>query len=282
MHIDNLYKNQDILLFKECYASEKIHGTSAHISWNNEKLNFFSGGTSHETFIKIFDHEYLQTKFKELDHPKIVIHGEAYGGKCQGMKETYGIENRFVVFEVCIDNLWLDVPKAKSIAKFLGLDFVPYIKCNTDIKTLDALRDKPSDQSVKCGITEPRKREGIVLRPLIEVTKNNGARIIAKHKALEFQETKTPRQVDSKKLALLEEAKAIADEWVTEMRLSHVLQNFPNADITQTGFIISAMIEDIEREAEGEVIKSTEARKEISKQTALMFKRRLVNSLKKK
>ncbi|MFH1327437.1 MAG: RNA ligase family protein [Candidatus Bathyarchaeota archaeon] len=282
MHIDNLYKNQDILLFKECYASEKIHGTSAHISWKDDKLHFFAGGTSHKVFIKLFNHEYLQTKFKELEHPKIVIHGEAYGGKCQGMSYTYGIENKFVVFEVCINNLWLDVPKAESVAKTLGLDFVPYIKCKTDIKVLDAIRDKPSEQAIKCGIIEPRKREGIVLRPLIEVTKNNGARIIAKHKALEFQETKTPRQVDSKKLALLEEAKAIADEWVTEMRLSHVLQNFLNANITQTGSIISAMVEDIEREAEGEVIKSTEARKEISKQTALMFKRRLVNSLKKK
>jgi intein/homing endonuclease len=25
-HLDNLYKNQDILMFKECYALEKIHG----------------------------------------------------------------------------------------------------------------------------------------------------------------------------------------------------------------------------------------------------------------
>jgi hypothetical protein len=27
LHIDNLYKSQDILLFKRCYALEKIHGT---------------------------------------------------------------------------------------------------------------------------------------------------------------------------------------------------------------------------------------------------------------
>ena len=103
---------------------------------------------------------------------------------------------------------------------------------------------------------------------------------MVKHKALEFQETKTPRQVNGKKLVLLEEARAIADEWVTEVRLSHVLQKFPDADITQTGIIISAMVEDIEREAEREIIKSKEARKEISKQTALMFKRKFVNSLK--
>ena len=32
LHIDNLYKNQEILMFKECYALEKIHGTSGTIT----------------------------------------------------------------------------------------------------------------------------------------------------------------------------------------------------------------------------------------------------------
>ena len=275
LHIDNLYKNQDILLFEECYALEKIHGTSAHISWNDNKLGFFSGGVNYEGFCSIFDQENLILKFQELDHPKVTIYGEAYGGKCQGMSKTYGVEGKFVAFEVRIGDNWLDVPNAESVVIDLGLDFVPYERCKTDVKVLDAIRDKPSQQAVKCGIVETKKREGVVLRPIIEVTKNNGSRIIAKHKALEFQETKTPRIVDTKKIALLKEAKEIADEWVTEMRLSHVLQKFPDADITNTGAIISSMIEDVERESEGEIIKSIEARKEISKRTALMFKTRL-------
>jgi hypothetical protein len=29
LHIENLYKARDIMLFRECYAMEKIHGTSA-------------------------------------------------------------------------------------------------------------------------------------------------------------------------------------------------------------------------------------------------------------
>jgi len=33
LDIDNLYKEQRILMFKECYAMEKIHGTSAHLSY---------------------------------------------------------------------------------------------------------------------------------------------------------------------------------------------------------------------------------------------------------
>ena len=55
LHIDNLYKAQEILLFKECYAMEKIHGTSAHISFNSGNVKFFSGGCKHGEFIKLLN-----------------------------------------------------------------------------------------------------------------------------------------------------------------------------------------------------------------------------------
>ena len=84
MHIDNLYKNQDILLFKECYAMEKIHGTSAHIRWTKlEGLGFFSGGESYERFVNLFNKENLEKELSSLEVDKIFIYGEFYGGKCQ-------------------------------------------------------------------------------------------------------------------------------------------------------------------------------------------------------
>ena len=94
-----------------------------------------------------------------------------------------------------------------------------------------------------------------------------------------FKETKTPRRLSLEKLAVLEESTAIADEWVTEMRLSHVLDKLGNPDITKMGEIINAMVEDVEREASGEIVKSKGARKAIGKRTALMFKARLKNSI---
>ena len=177
-------------------------------------------------------------------------------------------------------NTWLAVPDAEEIVKSLNLDFVPYVKCSTDIDELNKQRDMPSVQAVKCGIEEPKKREGIVLRPLIEVRKNNNARIISKHKTEEFMETRTPRQVSEKDLEVLKQAQDIANEWVTEMRLSHVLDKFPNAGIEQTGDVIKAMIADVEIESDGEIVKSQKARKAISKKTANMFKNRLKEVLK--
>lgn len=275
LHISNLYQDRRILLFKEAYAMEKIHGTSAHIGYNG-KLYFFSGGSSHDVFIRLFDHEKLLANFQNMSTQKCVIYGESYGGKCQGMRETYGNEMRFVAFEVMIGDRWLCVPDAEQIVNSFGLEFVPYQKIPTDIETINFWRDAPSEQSVRNGIIEERKREGIVLRPLIEVTTNNGARIIAKHKGDDFKETKTPRSLldDEEKLKVLSIAIDIADEWVTPQRLNHVLDAFPSASVEKTGDIIKAMAADIEREGAGEIQFSKEAMKQIGRRTAELFKER--------
>jgi len=281
MDIDNLYKNQDILLFKECYAMEKIHGTSAHISYKDGRVSFFAGGSKYEDFVKLFNEEDLKKKLDEMIDGTTSVHvyGEAYGGNMQKMRETYGNELKFVAFEVKIGDLWLNVPKAEQFVKELGLDFVPYVRISTNMKEIDEALYTPSVQALKNGIQEEKMREGIVLRPIEEVVKNNGKRVIAKHKRPEFAETKTPRIVDTDKLKVLSEANAIANEWATEMRLTHVLDNFPNPSIENTGEVIKAMLEDILKESTGEIVDSKEARKAIGKQTAILFKRYLNESI---
>ncbi len=277
LHIENLYKNQDNLLFKECYALEKIHGTSAHISWQGGVVTFFAGGVDHVAFVNLFDGFSLPAKFQEIfiGQPRVTVYGESYGGKCQGMKETYGPALRFVAFEVKVDESWLNVPSAEEVARRLGFDFVHYDKVNTDINVLNAVRDYPSVQTRKNGILEDKPREGIVLRPLIELVKNNGERIISKHKGEAFQETKTKRELDPERVVVLAESKEIADEWVTPMRLNHVLQGFQKIDITITGDVIKAMMEDVTREAKGEIVESKDTMRAIGKMTAILFKQYL-------
>jgi hypothetical protein len=275
MNIDNLYKNTDILQFRECYAIEKIHGTSAHITFKNGQINFFAGGCKHDAFIMLFDTNELLNKYNAKAitlERSVTIYGEAYGGSLQKMRETYGDSLRFVAFEVKIGDSWLSVPQAEEFTRSLGLDFVPYVKCSTDLKELDAQRDSFSIQAVKNGMGEGHLREGIVLRPLIEVTKNNGERIIAKHKADKFKETSTVHKV-GEKLEVIADAKKIANEWVTLERLNHVLDTFAKPHTIEiTGKVLIAMNADIAREAQGEIVMSLEALKEINRSTALMYK----------
>ncbi len=275
-HILNLYKSQDILLFKQCYALEKIEGTSAHISFKEDgTVTFFSGGASHEMFAKLFDIEKLKAIYSERYNAfDLTIYGEAYGGKIQGMSKTYGPDLKFVAFEVRIGDSWLDVPNAHDVVTHFELDFVDYKVVPTDLEAIDAERDRDSVQAVKNGMGEGHMREGVILRPLKEMRLNNGSRIMAKHKRPEFRETSTPRKVvDPAQLEVLQDAQRISDEWVTSERLRHVLDKIPDhKDMSKTGVVIKAMQEDILREAEGEIVVSKAVLGAIGKKTAGLFK----------
>ena len=283
LHIDNLYKDQTILMFKECYAMEKIHGTSAHISWNakEQKVRLFSGGESHERFTSLFDVYFLQAKLAELFlTSNAIIYGEAYGGKQQGMSATYGKELKFIGFEIKVGELWLNVPSAESVCKSLNIEFVDYVKVSTNLASLDTERDKPSTQAKRNGVIEDKIREGVVLKPLVEFTTDNGGRVIAKHKRDEFKETKTPREVSLEEFKVMEDAKSISEEWVTEMRLKHVLDKLPQGiNVESTRLVIDAMVEDVFREAKGEIIESREVTKYIGSKTAVMFKNKLQHEM---
>lgn len=264
-----------ILLFKECYALEKIHGTSAHISWN-KSLHFSSGSESHVNFVTLFNADDISKKLIDMGYMNrsVTIYGEAYGGKQQGMSHTYGTKLKFIAFDVCIDEgNWLNVPDAAAFCNALGIEFVHYVRISTDLKEIDAQRDEPSVQAIRNGITESKKREGVVLRPLIELTTSTGQRIISKHKGDEFRETASPRVVDDPaKLQVLADADKVAFEWVTVTRLEHVLDKIPGHSMAKMKDIIIAMTEDILREGKGELIESDTVKKAINKKTVEIYK----------
>lgn len=124
-------------------------------------------------------------------------------------------------------------------------------------------------------------REGVVLRPLVELTLNNGERVIAKHKRDEERETKSPRKaVDPERLEVLMGAEAVAEEWVTPARLEHVLDKLGSGiGIERTREVISAMVEDVLREGADEIRDSKDARTAIGRKTAELFKASLRTNL---
>jgi hypothetical protein len=269
-------------MFKECWATEKIHGTSAHIAYNGDPTNpqifYHPGGAKYDMFLALFNDTHLKSKFTELFGNKPVkIHGEHYGGKIQGMSGTYGTLNKFAVFDFKVGDSWLSFDKVQILSKQFELECVDGAIIPATIEALNAERDKPSTQSIRNAILEPRPREGIVIRPLIELTDNNGKRVITKHKGDAFRETSTPRDITPEQLKILTDAEAIADEWVTPMRLNHVLDDLRTntdgfyADVGSTGFVIKAMVADIEKESKGETIITPEAKKVIGKRTSKLF-----------
>jgi hypothetical protein len=282
LHIDNLYKDNKIMLFRECYALEKIHGTSAHITWNGTKVVYFSGGEKYANFIQCFDDAKLTEMFKEkhlLD--EITLYGEAYGGKQQGQSWRYGKQLKFVVFDVKIGDYWLDVPTAERLTLGYGLEFVPYKKISTDLESLDAARDAPSEQAKRNGIEGDQPMEGVVLRPLIEMRTSAEHRVISKHKRAEERETKTSRKVPltPEEQLVFDTAAKIAEEYVVPMRLDHVLDKLKvdgeDVPFERVADVIKAMVEDVVREGCFNFTDNKEARVAIGHKTVSLFKKRL-------
>lgn len=293
--ITNLQINHPIFLFKEVYALEKIDGTSAHITFTKEETwkisNIFSGGLNHAAFLGMLQSKYkLNTEILEKlniategkNSKTITIYGEGYGGKCQRMGDVYGPIN-FCAFEVLVENeYWLDVERAAKFVETIGLPFVHYQRGPATIEWLNAQRDKPSEQAKRNGMGDNKIGEGIIVRAPLELYDNNGGRLIAKYKRPDFKrETKTARILTEEDIKVLEDAAQIAEEWVVEERLNHVLSaiiaetGVSELTIKDTGKVLETMLNDVIEEAGDEIIWSEAASKAINKRTALLFKKKL-------
>jgi hypothetical protein len=293
-HIPNLYKDQSILLFRECYATEKIHGSTTRIEYR-AAVTVMQAGTisAHDTLtIHSNSHHFksnpsgslnedlLRARLRGQGIPSVTIVGEVYGGAEQGMSRRYGEVLRFVAFDVAFGSVWLTVLQAHRFATSLYLDFVPYNRVPTTLAALNAERDAPSNQSALNGMSLPQLREGVVLRPLVELTDMRGERIAAKYKPDLERETKTPRKVlDEATLRVLSDAVEIAEEWVTPRRLHHVMQKLGPVFLKDSGRVITAMVEDVRREGEGEFVESPEAISAIGRDTERLLRCRFGNDV---
>lgn len=293
LHISNLAKDDTVLLFRKVWATEKVHGTSAHVAWDPEqqKITYFSGGASEEAFRKLFDAAFEEKFMALVDENgrdiETVVYGEAYGGKMQGMSATYGKELRFIIFEVRIGCYWLSFDKVQEIGPKLGLEVVPGQIIDCTEEALTACRNSPSEVAVMRGCGEntdrygnkPPLREGIVIRPTVELRTNSNGRVIAKYKNPCFSERESRKDTDypsEKKREILDAQKA-AQDFVTEERMNHVLDaiGLKEPSLKDTSKVIKAMVEDVLREGSGEVEDTKILRGAIGTYTVKVFKKHL-------
>lgn len=278
-HIPSLYKDRSILNFRRIYALEKVHGTGAAVLWlpdTGELRRRCNAGDPME-FRNAMPQDLIEN-LRARVAKACTIHGEFHGGhdgKGQGMRATYGDESRFVVFDIRFGDVYLDVPKAEKLATSLGFEFVHYDEIDGTQEACDAARDAPSVQAIRRGLGNDKRREGVVLRPLIELRKNNGTRMIAKHRRAEFCERASgePRAFDPERDRILTDAEEIAHEWVVPNRLDHVLDKLsPRATtLRDVRRVLDAMVEDVTREAAGEIVWSLEVQKAVSRRASELY-----------
>lgn len=209
------YSNSEFYYLAELdwEATEKIDGTNTRIELSRESLDQkfkidFCGRTK-ESVMQNNVLEMMISRFKVIDYesifPKaysVTIFGEAYGKKVQAVGHRYMKEgNNFIIFDIKINNIWLERRNVKAIAEQLNADVVPLIGY---MNIYDAIA--LVSEGFKSSISEDKtlNAEGLVLKTPFGLLDRTGHRIITKLKTTDFRkyENKYGHNIDWKTIRL--------------------------------------------------------------------------------
>ena len=117
---------------------------------------------------------------------EVTLYGEGYGAKIQKGGGLYVADGgvSFILFDVRVGKTWLERESVESVASTLNIPHVPVLYRGTLLEAVGAVR---------CGFLSrvadhARPAEGLVVRPSVGLMDRFGRRIIAKIKAVDFQE----------------------------------------------------------------------------------------------
>lgn len=173
----NYLKNNDWIF------TEKVDGTNIRIMWDGNNV-IFGGRTDNAQMPTFLNYRLLELfpkeKFKIFDDP-VCLYGEGYGAKIQkggGNYRADGVD--FVLFDVRVGQWWLKWEDIIDVAGKLNIDTVPIIAIG------DLAR---GEEIVRGGFISSWGdfyAEGLVGKPIIDLLRRDGERIIVKLKTKDF------------------------------------------------------------------------------------------------
>ncbi|MFH1654926.1 MAG: RNA ligase family protein [Pseudomonadota bacterium] len=290
-HMKNLDEMTSIYNLDEVIVTEKVHGSSMRIGMIDGALriggrrleftNISPESKDGQGFVSwVIDtglNQRLQEKFSDHD---ITFYGEWFGSgtpKRGWPKIQKGIRyidgNDFRVFDVKLDGKYLAQDEVEKYATMVGLKTLPVLyRGKPDEKTFFSFIDTFSRLGKENGIDDPQNTiEGIVIRPVEFMWAENRDPMMAKLKIGKWAERasmskgpKTPK----KKREIIPGAEEFAKEFVTEMRLEHILDQLREEKIdiapTAMGEVMKRMGQDIKREGETALTEASLEWKDVS------------------
>lgn len=191
--IDGDFRNETVKMLQNInwIWTEKVDGTNIRIHWDGHKVEF--GGRTERAQIPVDLVNFLNAKFnnpetEELFEQKfcdsdVIMFGEGYGRKIQGVGSLYRPDDvSFILFDVCIGDVWLKRDSVEDIAKAFGIDVVPIVGIGTIRQAIDFVKCHP-----KSILSEKAPMEGVVVRPECELFDRMGHRLIVKIKVNDFK-----------------------------------------------------------------------------------------------
>jgi len=164
--------------------TEKVDGTNIRIIYTCDDI-LIKGKTDdaqlHCDLYDVLREKFTVEKMKKLFDFPVCLYGEGYGSKIQKTGNNYKSDGMdFVLFDVNINNVWLERKNVEDIANKLNIDVVPIIGKGNLIAMVNMVR---------IGFNSTWGdflAEGIVSRPEVELKTRSGERIITKLKYRDF------------------------------------------------------------------------------------------------
>lgn len=189
--IEGKFRHPLIEYIKDCewIFTEKIDGTNIRIIWDGHKITF-GGRTDNaqlpadlvnklqELFSGNVNEELFEQTFGEKE---VTFYGEGYGAGIQ-KGGSYSSTKDFILFDIEVDNIFLERPNIEEIAKTFNVKCVPIMLRGTIHEAVDFVKSKPNSMLAQ----EPMVIEGVVGTPKFGMIDRRGNRIIVKVKVEDF------------------------------------------------------------------------------------------------
>ncbi len=171
-------------------CTEKIDGTNIGVVWDGHRVSY-QGRTERASIpahllnrlVELFGtseaEELFEQKFGAMP---VILFGEGYGPKIQGVGSQYRGDVSFILFDVYLPNqdLWLRRDGIEDVARAFQIDAVPVILTAPLAEAVAYVKTKPASTIGAAPM------EGLVCRPLTDLRDRRGNRVIVKVKARDF------------------------------------------------------------------------------------------------
>lgn len=192
--VEGEFRNPAIEYLKDNKWSftEKVDGTNIRVHWDGHTVTF--GGRTdnaqlpsslvyalNDKFLGLVNQEIFEQQFGLTP---VTLYGEGYGGGIQKGGGLYlsDAEKGFVLFDALINDKWSNRGYVEAIATAFNIPVVPVILEGTIQEAVDYVKNKPMSTIAR----SQRPSEGLIGRPMHELTDAWGNRIIVKIKVDDF------------------------------------------------------------------------------------------------
>ena len=167
--------------------TEKVDGTNIRIIWDGHAVSF--GGRTDkaqipENLMKRLNELFGGTNKEEIFEQKfgetpVILFGEGFGEKIQKDGGLYGSVD-FILFDVFCGGMYLKRESIEDIANAFNIKTVPIVNIGTLPEAVEFIRQHPQSH------LRNAEMEGVVCRPIYELSDRTGKRLIVKIKCRDF------------------------------------------------------------------------------------------------